>query len=92
MKRAKHSPEQIIRLLRDAERLVGEGRTVPEACRELGFSQQSYYRWRTRFGQMNEQEARRLKDLERENRQLKAIVAEKELEIRGLQEIAKEKW
>jgi putative transposase len=90
MKRRRHTPEQIIRKLREAERLLGEGRTIPEAAKELGISENTYHRWRNQYGGMKADDAKRLKELERENRQLKAIVADQALENRALKEIAKE--
>ena len=75
MKRRRHTPEQVIRKLREAERLLGEGKTIPEAAKELGISEQTYHRWRNQYGGMKADDAKRLKELERENRQLKAIVA-----------------
>ena len=52
MKRSRHTPEQIIRKLREAERLLGEGETIPEAAKELGISEQTYHRWRNQYGGM----------------------------------------
>ena len=92
MKRRRHTPEQIIRKLREAERLIGEGKTIPEAAKELGISEQTYHRWRNQYGGMKAVDAKRLKELERENRQLKAIVADQALENRALKEIAKGNW
>jgi putative transposase len=92
MKRSRHTPEQIIRKLREAERLVGEGRTIPEAAKELGISEQTYHRWRNQYGGMKADDAKRLKELERENQLLKRIVADKELEVVALKEIAKGNW
>ena len=89
MKRRHHTPEQIIRKLREAERLLGEGRTIPEAAKELGISEQTYHRWRNQYGGMKANDAKRLKELERENARLKAIVADQALENRALKEIAK---
>jgi putative transposase len=80
MKRRRHTPEQIIRKLREAERLIGEGKTIPEAAKELGFSEQTYHRWRNQYGGMKANDAKRLKALERENVQLKRIVADQVLE------------
>ena len=74
MKRRRHTPEQIIRKLREAERMLGEGKTIPEAAKELGVSEQTYHRWRNQYGGMKAQDAKRLKELERENSSLKAIV------------------
>ncbi len=92
MKRRRHTPEQIIRKLREAERLLGEGKTIPEAAKELGISEQTYHRWRNQYGGMKANDAKRLKELERENVTLKAIVADQALEVRALKEVAKGNW
>jgi putative transposase len=92
MQRRRHTPEQIIRKLREAERLIGQGRTIPEAAKELGISEQTYHRWRNQYGGMKADDAKRLKELERENATLKRIVADKELEVVALKEIAKGNW
>jgi putative transposase len=92
MKRRRHTPEQIIRKLREAERLLGEGRTIPEAAKELGISDQTHHRWRNQYGGMKADDVQRLKELERENATLKRIVAGKELEVVALKEIAKGNW
>jgi putative transposase len=92
MKRRRHTPEQIIRKLREAERMLGEGKTIPEAAKELEISENTFHRWRAQYGGMKADDAKRLKELERENRQLKAIVADQALENRALKEIAKGNW
>ena len=92
MKRSRHTPEQVIRKLREAERLLGEGKTIPEAAKQLGISEQTYHRWRNQYGGMKADDAKRLKELERENALLKRIVADKELENVALKEIAKGNW
>jgi transposase-like protein len=92
MQRRRHTPEQIIRKLREAERLIGQGKTIPEAAKELGISEQTYHRWRNQYGGMKADDAKRLKELERENATLKRIVADKELEVVALKEIAKGNW
>ena len=92
MKRRRHTPEQIIRKLREAERLIGVGKTIPEAAKELGISEQTYHRWRNQYGGMKADDAKRLKELERENATLKRIVADKELEVVALKEVAKGNW
>ena len=92
MKRRRHTPEQIIRKLREAERMLGEGKTIPEAAKELGISEQTYHRWRNQYGGMKAQDAKRLKELERENQQLKAIVADQALQVRALEEISRGNW
>ena len=88
MARRRHTPEQIIRKLREADRLLGEGAEVAEVARHLEVSEQTYHRWRNQFGGMKADDAKRLRELERENRELKQIVADKELENRALREIA----
>ena len=92
MKRRRHTPEQIIRKLREAERLLGEGKTIPEAAKQLEISEQTYHRWRNQYGGMKAQDAKRLKELERENVSLKAIVADQALEVRALKEISRGNW
>ena len=92
MARRRHTPEQIIRKLREADRLLGEGAEVAEVARHLEVSEQTYHRWRNQFGGMKADDAKRLRELERENRELKQIVADKELENRALREIAKGNW
>jgi transposase-like protein len=92
MKRSRHTPEQVIRKLREAERLLGEGRTIAEAAKELGISEQTFHRWRNQYGGMKADDAKRLKELERENRQLKVIVADQALENRALKEISRGNW
>jgi putative transposase len=92
VKRRRHTPEQIIRKLREAERMLGEGKTISEAAKELGISEQTYHRWRNQYGGMKADDAKRLKELERENSTLKRIVADKELEVVALKEIAKGNW
>jgi putative transposase len=92
MKRRRHTPEQVIRKLREAERLIGEGKTIPEAAKELGISEQTYHRWRNQYGGMKAHDAKRLKELERENATLKRIVADQALNIDALKEVAKGNW
>ncbi len=92
MKRRRHTPEQIIRKLREAERLLGEGKTVPEAAKAIEISEQTFHRWRHQYGGMKAQDAKRLKELERENGRLKAIVADQALEVRALKEISRGNW
>jgi putative transposase len=92
MARCRHTPEQIIRKLREADRLLGEGADVADVARHLEVSEQTYHRWRNQFGGLKADDARRLKDLERENARLKRIVADKELEIDALREVAKGNW
>jgi len=72
--------------------MLGEGRAIPEVAKELEVSGNTFHRWRAEYGGMKAGDVRRLKELERENSQLKRIVANKELEIEGLKEIAKGNW
>ncbi len=76
MSRKRYSPEQIIGMLREAEVWLSQGQTVGEVVRNLGISEQSYYRWRREYGGMEVRQAQRLKDLERENARLKKAVAD----------------
>lgn len=92
MKRRRHTPEQIIRKLREAERMLAEGKTIPEAAKSLEVSENTFHRWRNTYGGMKANDVKRLKQLEGENVRLKRIVADKELEIDGLKEIAKGNW
>ena len=67
MKRQRHTPEQIIRKLREAEQMLGEGKTIGEVAKALEVSEQTYHRWRNQYGGMKADDAKRLKELEREN-------------------------
>lgn len=88
MRRKRHTAEQIIGLLRQAEVALAQGRTVGEICRELGISEASFYRWRSEYGGLKVDQALRLKDLERENARLKRAVAELTLDKLILKEAA----
>jgi len=89
VKRRRHTPEQIVRKLREADRLLGEGQELPEVARALEVSEATYHRWRAQFGGMKADDVKRLKELERENQSLKRIVAEQALNIQGLREISR---
>ena len=82
-------PEQVVRKLATADRMLGEGKDVADVCRELGCAEQTYYRWRNQFGGLKADDAKRLKDLERENSTLKRLLADAELEKAALKEIAR---
>ncbi len=82
----RYTPEQIIHKLREAEVLLSQGMTTTEASRQIGVVEQTYYRWRKEYGGMRTNQAKRLKQLERENSRLKQMVAEKELDIQILKE------
>jgi transposase-like protein len=90
--RRRHTPEQIIRKLREADRLLGEGQGVPEVAKALEVSEQTFHRWRAQYGGMKADDAKRLKELERENSRLKRIVADQMLENEALREISKGNW
>jgi putative transposase len=92
VKRRRHTPEQIVRKLREADRLMAEGMEVPEVAKALEISEQTYHRWRAQYGAMQADDVKRLKELERENAQLKRLVADKELENLALREISKGNW
>lgn len=92
MKNRRHTPEQVIRKLREADRMLAEGRDLSAVTKELEVSEATYHRWRARFGGMKAEDAKRLRNLERENATLKRIVADKELEVQALKEIAKGNW
>lgn len=89
VKRQRHTPEQIIRKLRTAERMLSEGKNVGEAAKALEVSEQTFHRWRNQYGGMKADDVKRLKELERENGQLKRLVADKELEVLAFKEISK---
>jgi putative transposase len=89
VKRRRHTPEQIVRKLREVERLLGEGQTIAEAAKQVEISEQTYHRWRAQYGGMKADDAKRLRELERENARLKRLVADQVLEIDALREIAK---
>ena len=88
MAKQRHTPEQIINKLREAEVELGRGVTVPLVCRKLGVTEATYYRWRQEYGGMRLNQARRLKHLEQENGRLKKLVADLSLDNAILKEAA----
>lgn len=82
------TPEQIISKLREAEVLLGQGSTIPVAAKQIGVTEQTYYRWRAEYGGMRVDQAKRLKELETENSWLKKIVADQALDLLILKEAA----
>jgi len=92
MKRTKHTTEQIIEKLRQADVALGKGQKVPEVCRTLGITEQTYYRWRQKYGGMAPDLAKQLRALEKENAQLKRLVANQSLDMEILKEAAKGNW
>jgi len=89
VKRKRHSPEQVVRKLRDAETELAGGKSIEEVCKKLEVSQQTYFRWKKEYGGAKADEVRRLKELEKENQRLKAIVADLELDKQILKEALK---
>ena len=87
MKRRYHTPEQIVRKLREADRLLGEDVSLVEVCKHLEVTEQTYYRWRNQYGGMKADDAKRLKELGKENARLKRIVADQALDIDMLREL-----
>ena len=85
----RYTAEQIVAKLRDAERLQGQGMTIPQVCKKLAVSEQTFYRWRTKYGALKEDEAIRLKTLEQENARLKRIVADQALDISMLKDLSR---
>jgi len=82
----RHTPEQIIHKLRQAEVELSQGATVPQACKKIGVTEQTYYRWRNEYGGLRLDQAKRMKALETENARLKKLVAEQALDIAILKE------
>jgi transposase-like protein len=89
MARKRYTAEQIIGHLRQAEILISEGKTIIEAARHLGVSEQTYYRWRREYGGMEVDQARRLKELDLENQRLKRLVADQALDLSILKETSR---
>ena len=92
MGRKRYTTEQIIRKLREAEVEISKGSTVIQAVRKLGVTEQTYYRWRREYGGLRLDQAKRLKELERENTRLKKLVADQALDIAILKEVADPKF
>jgi putative transposase len=87
MKRRRHTPEQIIRKLAKGEKLLGEGKSIEEVVRDLEITESTWHRWRNQYGGMKADDAKRLKELERENARLKKIVADLTLDNDMLKEL-----
>ena len=88
MPRKHYSPEEIIKLLRLVEIEIGRGKTTAQACKAQGFTEQSYYRWRKEYGGLRMDQAKRMKELEKENARLKRLLADAELDKAILKEAA----
>lgn len=91
-RRRRHTPEQIIRKLREGEKLLGQGAELLEVLKHLEITEATWYRWRNQYGGMKADDAKRLKDLERENARLKKMVAEQALDIDMLKELNRGNW
>jgi putative transposase len=89
MGRKVNSPEQIVRKLREAEVLISQGNTIGQASRQLGITEQTYYRWRKQYGGMQVSQAKQLKVLKNENARLKQLVADLSLDNSILKEVTK---
>ena len=88
MKGKRYSEEQILGVLKEVE----GGKAIAEVCREHGISEPTLYRWRSKYGGLEDSELRRLKDLEAENRRLRHVVSEQALDIAALKEVVTKKW
>jgi transposase len=88
----RYTTEQIVAKLREMEKLHAQGMSIPAATKRLGISDQTFYRWRIKYGALKEDEAQRLKALEAENGRLKRIVAEQALDISMLKDLQKGNW
>lgn len=88
MPMTRYKPEQIVTLLRQIEVAIANGKTTPQACKEAQITAQTYYRWRKEFGGLKLDQAKRLKELEKENTKLKRLVAELSLEKQILKDVA----
>ena len=92
MKQKRHTTDQIISKLRQADVELGKGKKVPEVCKLLEITEQTYYRWRQKYGGMAPEMAKQLKALEKENARLKKLVADQALDMEILKEAAKGNW
>lgn len=92
MKQKRHSTSQIIDKLRQVEAVTSEGKSIAEAVKSIHVSEQTYYRWKAKYGKMDKQDIRRLKELERENLRLKKLLAERVLDNEILKEALEGKY
>ena len=91
-RRKRHTPEQIVKKLRDAEVMLNSGKELAAVLQSLEISEATYHRWRAQYGGMKATEAKRLKELEQENRRLKEIVADQQLDIKMLKHLQEGNW
>lgn len=89
MKQRHHTPEQVIRKLAEGDKLMNDGQDLAEVCRHLQIAESTWHRWKGQYGAMKANDAKRLKELETENRRLKNIVADLTLDVAMLKEVAK---
>ena len=92
MKKTRHTPSQIIEKLRQADVALVKGQKVPDICKSLEITEQTYYRWRQKYGGMAPEMTKQLRALEKENARLKKLVAEQALDMEILKEAAKGNW
>jgi putative transposase len=88
----RHTPEQIVRMLREADTELAQGASVPQIARKLGISEATFHRWRNQYGGMKADATKRLKELEKENARLKKIVAEQAVDISILKEVSRKNF
>ena len=88
MKRKRYSEEQIVRILSE----VRQGKSITATCREYGVSEQTVYRWRAKYGDLEVSDVRRMKELEEENRRLRRIVSQQAMDIDALKELSSKNW
>ncbi len=91
-KRKRHTPDQVVAKLKDADALLSVGQSLAQVLQKLTITESTYHRWRTQFGGMKAEEAKRLKELEKENARLKKLVADAELDKAMLKELLEGKW
>lgn len=89
MARKRHSAEEIVNKLREAEVLIAKGTAIAQVCKQIGVTDQTYYKWRREYGGLKTDQAKRFKQLEQENARLKKLLAEAHLDKAMLQEVAK---
>ena len=92
MARKRYTSEQIIGYLREAEILQSKGSTIPQICKKIGVAEQTYYRWRKEYGSLSVDQAKRLKEVEKENTRLRKLVADLSLDKAILKEVAEGKY
>ena len=92
MARKRYSAEQIIGYLREAEVLLAKGSTIPQTCKKIGVTEQTYYRWRKEYGSLSVDQAKRLKEVDKENTRLRKLVADLSLDKAILKEVAEGKY